>query len=247
MKVALCLSGQPRNAMDMAPKIYNTIIKKYDTDVFMHVWFDANNLNFNKRCPGHWNRQSDANIVEKLINFYKPKSTIFDKPKAWSNPNIPYWHETIELCWPYAFDDPEGLQKFWEYTVNRHYSMWYSIMKCNFLKEEYAIDKQIKYDAVIKLRFDVSPNIDLNLTKLNYKSDILYYQNLNQPCNMISDWFAMGSNSVMNVWSNTYYYIEFLYWQLRNANERWCNEMMARNHLQNNNIKTEAIDLQIKF
>ena len=97
------------------------------------------------------------------------------------------------------------------------------------------------------MRFDVSPNTQLDFSSFDYKSDTLYYQDLKQPCDMISDWFAMGSNHVMNIWSNTYFYIESLYWQLRNANDRWCNEMMARNHLRNNLIKTQAIDLQIRF
>ena len=40
MKVALCLSGQPRAVEVGYQKLYNTVLKYNDVDVFIHTWFD---------------------------------------------------------------------------------------------------------------------------------------------------------------------------------------------------------------
>jgi len=43
MRVALCLSGQPRNALYTFSYIYNNIIKPNNADVFMHLNFENDN------------------------------------------------------------------------------------------------------------------------------------------------------------------------------------------------------------
>ena len=54
----------------------------------MHSWHDPNDTSFHKRCPGHWDRSADWDIDKKLIEIYKPKSYIFEKPKYWENSNM---------------------------------------------------------------------------------------------------------------------------------------------------------------
>lgn len=41
MKVALCLSGQPRSVDRGYPSIYKNFIEPYDCDVFVHTWSDG--------------------------------------------------------------------------------------------------------------------------------------------------------------------------------------------------------------
>ena len=48
MKIALCLSGQPRNAIATSNRIKHTILDNNDVDVFLHSWYDSNDLNFHK-------------------------------------------------------------------------------------------------------------------------------------------------------------------------------------------------------
>jgi hypothetical protein len=247
MKIALCLSGQPRNAIQTSNRIKTSIIDNNDVDVFLHAWYDPTDLSFHKRCPGHWNKAADIDIDKQLVDIYKPKAYIFEKPKYWENNKIKVSVENIKRCFDYGLQDPEGINKFEKYIVNICHSQWYSNSRVNFLKEEYSINNNIKYDCVIKLRYDVSPSIKLQLNNKLLGENILYYQNLNQPLNMVSDWFAMGSNSVMNVWSSMYFYIEPLYYQVIQEENIWCNELLVRNHLKNNKIKTEAIDLGVSF
>ena len=42
-KIALCISGQPRNAIETFPLIYENIIIPNNADVFIHMNFDSNN------------------------------------------------------------------------------------------------------------------------------------------------------------------------------------------------------------
>ena len=40
MKIALCLSGQPRYLDEGFYYLYENILKKYSVDVFIHTWWD---------------------------------------------------------------------------------------------------------------------------------------------------------------------------------------------------------------
>jgi hypothetical protein len=247
MKIALCLSGQPRNAIPTSYRIKQSIIDNNDVDVFLHSWYDQENLSFEKRCPGHWHRTADIDIDKKLLDIYQPKAYLFEKPKHWSNNKIIVTEDNIRRFFDYGLQDPNGTETFGKYIVDICHSQWYSNARVNLLKEDYAITNNIKYDFIIKLRYDVSPNIKINFSCNEYKDDILYYQELNQPLNMISDWFAMGSNKVMNVWSSMYYFIEPVCSQVISEENAWCNELLLRNHLKNNHIITQSIDLNITF
>jgi hypothetical protein len=244
MKIALCLSGQPRNAVDTANRIKKTIIEGNNVDVFMHAWHDPEDLNFYKRCPGYWDKKAQKNIDKILTDIYEPKSCLFELPKKWTNPNIKVSEENIKRCFDYGLNDPNGISFFEQYIVNISHSQWYSNYRVNALKEAYSLQTKIKYDVVIKLRYDVSPKIKVDF---NIDPNCFYYENLNQPLNMISDWFAMGSNYVMNVWSSLYWSMEPLYNQVIKEENIWCNELLLRNHLRNNSIKTQSVNFGVSF
>ena len=84
-------------------------------------------------------------------------------------------------------------------------------------------------------------------SNFEFDSNVLYHQNLNQPLDMISDWFGMGSPKIMNVWSTLYYHFEPVYEQVMSQENIWCVELLLRDHLKNNKIKTKSIDLGVSF
>lgn len=247
MKIALCLSGQPRNAVLTSNRIKKTILDNNDVDVFLHSWHDPNDTSFHKRCPGHWDRSADWDIDKKLIEIYKPKSYIFEKPKYWENSNMKISIENIKRCFDYGLKDPDGIEKFEKYIVNICHSQWYSNLKVNFLKEEYSISNNIKYDCVIKLRYDVAPSSKIDFNNLKINENTFYYQNSNQPLNMVNDWFAMGSEKTMNKWACLYFFIEQLHYQSITNDNIWCNELLLKYFLKNNKINTEYLDWGILF
>ena len=51
MKIALCFSGQPRD-IDINYNVYReNILNKNDVDVFVHTWWDSENLSHNSIIP----------------------------------------------------------------------------------------------------------------------------------------------------------------------------------------------------
>jgi hypothetical protein len=73
MKIALCLSGQPRVVEIGYQKLYNTIHKNNDVDVFIHTWFDPENLSTQSAIPGRENHRLSSDAVDKLVQLYQPK------------------------------------------------------------------------------------------------------------------------------------------------------------------------------
>ena len=82
MKIALCLSGQPRVVEVGYNKLYNTILKDNDVDVFIHTWFDPENLSTQSAIPGREGHTLASNAIDKLVHLYQPKKIIVDKPKT---------------------------------------------------------------------------------------------------------------------------------------------------------------------
>ena len=74
-----------------------------------------------------------------------------------------------------------------------------------------------------------------------FEDDVLIYHDLYQPDNMIADWFAMGRTHTMNVYSGVYNHIENLVKQSNQIDGYWCNELLLKHHIQNNNIKIEKV------
>ena len=70
MKVALCLSGQPRVVDVGFHKLSQSILQhNSDVDVFIHTWFDPENLSTNSVIPGREGHRLDPNAIDKLIQY----------------------------------------------------------------------------------------------------------------------------------------------------------------------------------
>jgi len=245
MKAALCLSGQPRVVEVGYQKLYNTVLKHNDVDVFIHTWFDPENLSTQSVIPGREAHALSPNAINKLVELYQPKKIVVDKPKVW-NRHFDYPQRTFERAHTWVFDVVDGVEEAKKYLDNTSHCMWYSIMMSNLLKEQYATETNTQYDYVIRNRIDYGPHLELNLQDPP-ENDVVYYQHLEQPDGMIADWFAMGSSNAMNVYAGVFNSLGPL---VKQSNERegyWCNEMLLKHHLINNDIKAEPIDLQVHY
>ena len=246
MKIALCLSGQPRVVEVGYNKLYNTILKHNDVDVFIHTWFDPENLSTQSVIPGREAHRLSSDAIDKLKNLYQPKKILVEKPKFW-NRSFEYPEKTFVRSHTWVFDVKNGIEAAKEYLSNTTHCMWYSIMMANLLKEQYATETNTCYDYVIRNRIDYGPHLEVKFEEPIESDDIVYYQHLEQPDGMIADWFAMGSNNAMNVYSGVFNSLGPL---VKQSNERegyWCNEMLLKHHLLNNNIQPKTIDLQVHY
>lgn len=208
MKVALCLSGQPRVALETFANIKKYIIEPNNADVFIHLNYDKN-VNYIERSHLD-NRvctypENIDDIVEKL---YSPKRMLVETPKVFNNPNIKLTDLRIMRMREMNKHKQMTREEMIFHTKKQFMSMYYSIYKCNELKELYANENGFVYDYVIRLRFDALIDRELDCSKLD--PNYIYYQELSQPDKLISDWINVGSNMIMNVYASIFLNLEYL-------------------------------------
>jgi len=91
MKIALCLSGQPRFVREVAPYILQNVCGGYDTDVFMHLWFDQDlqTKPYKYGGNGDWEHQRiPSTAAEDALSIYKPKIHKIEPSKKFKDSTI---------------------------------------------------------------------------------------------------------------------------------------------------------------
>jgi hypothetical protein len=245
MKVALCLSGQPRNVEIGFNKLKNTILDTNDVDVFVHTWYDPENLSTRSIIPGRENNIVSPDADKKILDLYQPKAYKIEKPKKWKDRSLEFTDRCFDECWSWGKECGVDLAK--DYLVDAVHSMWYSIMISNQLREEYSLDNGVKYDLVIRNRFDYGPHVRLYFGELEVPDNVIFYQELNQPKGMVSDWFNMGSSNAMNIFSSIYYNIGQLHKQSIERDGIWCNELLTKHQIINNSLESQPIDFRVHY
>ena len=249
MKVALCLSGQPRVVEVGYHKLSASILDHNDVDVFIHTWFDKDNLSTESVIPGREGHQLDPGAIDKLIEIYQPKRILVDKPKTW-NRHFEYPQKTFEKAHTWALEIPgdNPIERAKAYLDNTTHCMWYSIMRSNLLKEEYATETNTHYDFVIRNRMDYAPHVAITFSEPPENDSAVYYQhNPDHPDGMIGDWYAMGSTNAMNVYCGLFNCLGQLVRQSNDVDGYWCNELILKHHLNNNNINKVGGDYQVHY
>jgi len=217
MRVALCISGQPRFFEKGFVYINNCIIKPFQPDVFMHIWYDKDHVGKPYSCAP-WNNGISDNIkphtMEALKHIYNPKLSIFEPEKFWDN----------------------NLQRSYESNKGRQYSFitfsqFYSIMMANELKRQYERVNSFKYDWVIKIRTDWAIETLLPLQQMA-RSSVYVPDNCPDP-KYFNDQFAVGTSENIDVYSSVFPNIDN-YWV--HDGVRLVGETMATHHLQVNKV-----------
>jgi hypothetical protein len=208
MRVALCISGQPRKAMETFPYIYDNIIGPNNADVFIHMNFDKENTRIEKLHMDNGTCDLDPDIDQKVIDLYKPVKYLIESPKNFHKPNLEVPEKRIENVMKMNAHRKWDREQTKNHIIKQLMSMYYSIYKCNELKETYANENGFVYDYVIRLRFDFVPYAPLYCNKLN--PNFIHYLGIQQKDELISDWLNIGSNSIMNIYASLYLHVEYL-------------------------------------
>jgi len=181
MKIALCLSGQPRNV----PECYNSIMKNLIIpnsieDIFVFSWWR----------PEYNNGTHD--VSKDVLNFIQNKF----KPKRFSieNDKEKTWHNREDIISPIQNDVFPGL-----------FAMYYARHRCNMLRKEYIKENNVKYDAIVFSRFDnfFHNKININkfdLTAANSTTD----RNKPQDINHVNDLIMISNEDIINVYAEIY-------------------------------------------
>jgi len=230
MKLAICISGQPRNFKQSYESLKTYFLDKYDCDIYFHTWktdsFESTNFGFG-------NQQYNLNEKDfnDLINLYQPKNYILESP--------------------IIFDASNYKCPIWRQPLNNTLSMFYSIYRSFQLIEE-------NYDYVIRTRFDINyskfnlefPEEGIILPEWNTDIRVKsrgYY-----------DVFALGKPEDMKIYSQVFSniisyvtngedFLNFLIGGWPGQDSPLRNEYLLKWHLLKNNIKVKELPtLEIK-
>jgi hypothetical protein len=226
MRVALCLSGQPRYLERGFEALSNTFLKNYNVDVFSHIWFDKSLAGQDVKLCLQYNRRIkwEENADKMLLKYYNPKKYMFEPPREFSVKGLE--GANFELI----SSDP-----------GRILSMFYSIKQANLLKMQYEQENNFKYDLVIRARTDlIIQNMSLDLNNIDQTKIYCYgtnhYEMFRPDIEICNDQLAIGSSKNIDVYSSLYDKIEY-YW----INDRpWSmvGERILAHHLIKSNIDT---------
>ena len=207
-RVALCLSGQPRMALETYPFIYKYIIEPNNADVFIHMNYDSKSNYILKTHLDNGVCQYNSDIDKHVIEVYKPKRYCIEMPRIFTNPNIEISDSQLQAYLNMNKNKNMSAEHMKSHVLNSLQSMFYSIYKANELKQLYANENGFTYDYVIRLRFDAKPSRPL-ICEL-YNPNYIYYEEIGQKDELISDWFNFGSNAIMNVYASIFLQLEYL-------------------------------------
>jgi hypothetical protein len=224
MKVAICISGQPRNFKKSYESLKLNYLDKYDCDVYIHSWatptFESTNFGY-----GNHSYLMEEKDYSELLSLYQPKASILEEP--------------------IVFDASGYKCPIWRQPLNNTLSMFYSI---------YKSISQVKhsYDFVVRTRFDIDyskfvlkfPEDGIAIPKWNTDPRVShrgYY-----------DVFAVGTQPSMQVYSKVFSNIisyvtndaemlEFLQGEWPGQDSPLRNEYLLKWHLLQNKIPVVEI------
>ncbi len=153
MKTALLLSGLPRNVKDGYSQYFEHIIKKYNADVYLHFWEDAD--------------------FESVLKIYDPKKYISTTPFSFSEYKIGVKSPNDPLARPIFPYDVAG-----NYTALPMFYGWqsvYSLLDGNYdciIKSRYDIGWESPIDLK---KFDLSK---INISNMHWQNSEIIDDNI---------------------------------------------------------------------
>jgi hypothetical protein len=234
MKIAILISGQPRNYKQGYEEIKKAYLDRYDCDVYMHSWEGGNfeATQFFADRPKQIYKYGETYLTE-LLELYKPKAYKFEQP--------------------IVFDGKGLVDSMWRQPLQNSKSMWYSI------KQSYDLVDG-NYDYYIRTRFDLRyENSTLEIDKLN--SNKLHVWNWDTDERVkhrgYYDVFAIGNKTNMGIYSSLYTkmnwylqydddYYQFLSGGWPGQDSGLRNEYLLRWHLKKSSIETEIHNTEMQ-
>jgi hypothetical protein len=231
-KVALCLSGEPRNSMFCFPYIYESFINlgpQYEVDVYIHSWRGF-----------------------RALNLYNPKNfqidNCIDEDKYFRN----YVDTLLSQNQP-----PKLLLEYLEanraYTTNNSslkntILMFTSIKKSfNLIKDSYDIYIRSRFDLFFEQPFTLTTNIIEDIQNKYYDISLpskkIYDSELKAIGNLTDDQMAIGNYKSLKAYVNT---ISNFYSNIDHSNSLQP-EKLLQSQLQQHNINISYISPPISL
>lgn len=185
MKLAVCISGQPRFFKSSYPSLKKHVLDKYDCDVFIFTWKKTDNSEVG--LMNSW-RYPDEGTIAEYIDLYKPKAFL-----SWD------YSDAVEKHYV-TLENKYGLIRQ-DNPVRRYLAMLQGIEMSFSLSQRKYVDLnffQEPYDFYVRTRPDVIYK-DFHLPT-NKKMLIDHYGNGLHP-NATGDVLAIGNRYEMSRYS----------------------------------------------
>ena len=193
MKIALCLSGQPRAFNQGYEFVYKNLLKDNDVTVFIHTW----------QSP-----EAHEAIMKYEARTWQIDAALTNDLSKYTNvpPPQPNW----------KVKDP----------ARSTWNQLYGVMICNSLKSEFELLYDMKFDWVIRSRFDFAINVKIPFAELDNTK--LYIPNCRQVPNRDfgNDQFAFSSSENMDKYADTFTHLDRFY---ESRVQMMCEDMMSAN------------------
>lgn len=185
MRIAICLSGMPRNIQNSYQWLKESVL-----DVL-----DANNLSWDIFVR-MWGKNDDEDILE-LLKTYKPIVVEFEE---WNTKND---ETTSKLGWE--------IFKEHKFEIEPRASclgQFYNIFQCNNLKNKYELFASERYDICIRIRTELKFNNPLDIKELeiinNCSQPIIFLRQGPNPNHIhwYKDNFAIGNKKGMDIYAD---------------------------------------------
>ena len=192
MKIALCLSGQPRSVKQGYEFVKKNILDGNDVTVFCQVWEADGAEDIEVYKP-------EVVLMEKSLNTDLSKYTNVPPPQ-------PNW----------KVKDP----------ARSTWNQLYALKVANTLKSVYEQNENMKFDWVIRSRYDFAINVKIPFAELDNSK--LYIPNCRQVPNRDfgNDQFAFSSSENMDKYCDTYTHLDRFY---DSGIQMMCEDMMSAN------------------
>lgn len=224
MKIALCLSGQPRFVEQSASSIIKNACQGYDVDTFAHLWFDEKLQSQPYKFEGNWSSQRICpDAAEKVLAIYKPKIHCIESSKSFLDKTIDI-SESVRRYWTWG----DSTQEFRDRIINNTLSYFYSLNQVNNLKKIFEYEKGFKYDWVVRCRTDTI--LQTKIVYEKYNPNVINFSGLSrQPDGMINDWFDFGNSKIMDAFMSVFAVFDLVLEKcLRENNQAFCPELIHR-------------------
>lgn len=220
MRLAICLSGQPRSFDVAYQSLKEFYFPKHQCDVFIHTWKDTN-----------YKSQFSDKVVEDSDDLHGNYIKLFKPKKIMIEDQI-------------VFDATGIADPIWGCKLNSVLSMFYSIQLCNKLKCKFEREQNFRYDFVMRLRTDLRLIRPIILEDIvpNHIGLFNWTQANEYNERGFSDVFAVGPSELMNVYSDAFDKLHhYLYtdntWSFTDSKLR--NEYLLRRHLEVNQVQVQ--------
>ena len=135
MRIALCLSGQPRTWKKCYQTWIDTFSKWGEIDFFCHLWDFNSDTNLVQYQFNLYEETKISNLEKKeILEALKPKKVVFQTKKD----NFPEYSKAV-------------INKIAPWSNSQFYGVW----RCANLKRQYEIENDFEYDLVVRLRTDL--------------------------------------------------------------------------------------------